>query len=227
FKILGIDTEAFTQADAYSGHDILFGPGSKRTEVGCWAHARRYFKSALDSEKEFATEAMATIRRLYAIERAAKEQNLAPSEWNVRRSRERADRGASHRVIDDRDPVGQSRRRRRAMDAGMGGRRLRRALRPGGRTIQRSSDEPGALLGARAGEWRHRSRLDLRGRAVHGRLAGGSDLSRPPWQYLLPEATLGRCYCAATLMGAPSSLPSFAGSLPSYFLNQSRQCCAT
>ena len=79
-KILGIDTEAFTQADAYSGHDILFGPGSKRTEVGCWAHARRYFKPALDSEKEFATEAMATIRRLYAIERAAKEQNLAPSE---------------------------------------------------------------------------------------------------------------------------------------------------
>ena len=79
-KILGLDTEAFTQADAYSGHDVLFGPGSKRTEVGCWAHARRYFKQALDSEKDLATEAMATIRRLYAIERAAKEQKLAPPE---------------------------------------------------------------------------------------------------------------------------------------------------
>jgi transposase len=73
--ILG-DFEAFVQADAYGGYDVLFGPGSKMTEVGCWAHARRYFKQALDAEQALATEALATIRRLYAIERAAKEQNL-------------------------------------------------------------------------------------------------------------------------------------------------------
>ena len=74
-RMLG-DHEGFVQADAYSAHDILFGPGSKMVEVGCWAHARRHFKSALDSEKALATEAVATIRRLYQVERAAKEKGL-------------------------------------------------------------------------------------------------------------------------------------------------------
>ncbi|MGH7341451.1 MAG: IS66 family transposase, partial [Candidatus Rokuibacteriota bacterium] len=70
------DQEGFVQADAYSAHDVLFGPGSKMVEVGCWAHARRHFKNALDSEQALATEAIATIRRLYLVERAAKEQGL-------------------------------------------------------------------------------------------------------------------------------------------------------
>jgi len=45
-------------------------------EVGCWAHARRYFKQALDSDKELASEAILKIRELYAVERAAKERGL-------------------------------------------------------------------------------------------------------------------------------------------------------
>jgi hypothetical protein len=34
------------QADAFSGYDALFGLG-EAIEVGCWAHARRYFDEAL------------------------------------------------------------------------------------------------------------------------------------------------------------------------------------
>lgn len=73
------DHKGFVQADAYSAHDVLFGPGSRMVEVGCWAHARRHFKQALDSEKALATEAIATIRSLYLVERAAKEQGLDPA----------------------------------------------------------------------------------------------------------------------------------------------------
>ena len=66
----------FLQVDAFGGYDGFFRPGSKLIEVGCWAHARRYFKRALDSEQELAKEAIVRIRELYAIERAAKEQQL-------------------------------------------------------------------------------------------------------------------------------------------------------
>ena len=77
--ILG-ECAGFLQVDAYGGYDGFFRPGSKLIEVGCWAHARRYFKRALDSEQALATEALATIRELYAIERAAKDQKLEPGE---------------------------------------------------------------------------------------------------------------------------------------------------
>ncbi len=72
------DYAGYVQADAYSVYDALFEAGSKMTEVGCWAHARRYFKQALDSEKDFALEAITRIRALYLIEREAKKAGLDP-----------------------------------------------------------------------------------------------------------------------------------------------------
>ena len=36
--------KGYVQADAYSGYNVLFEPGSPRSEVGCWAHARRKFR---------------------------------------------------------------------------------------------------------------------------------------------------------------------------------------
>ena len=80
------ERRGFTQADAYSGHDVLFGPDSKMLEVGCMAHARRYFEKALDSEPARAQEAVDTIRQLYLVERTAKERNLDPE--GVRRLRQ-------------------------------------------------------------------------------------------------------------------------------------------
>ncbi len=64
--------EGYLQADAYSGYDEVFKTG-RVIEVGCWAHARRYFFEAVKTALEPATELLAQIRRLYAVERAAKD----------------------------------------------------------------------------------------------------------------------------------------------------------
>src|SRR3989440_2805976 len=42
----------YLQADAYNGYDAFFkDPARGLTEVGCWAHARRYYYKALDSDQ--------------------------------------------------------------------------------------------------------------------------------------------------------------------------------
>ena len=63
------------QADAYSGYDRIFLDGSV-VEAGCMAHARRKF---VDAEKADATNvgyAIAAMRKLYHVEREAKQQGL-------------------------------------------------------------------------------------------------------------------------------------------------------
>jgi transposase len=69
----------FLQADAYSGYDNLFS--SERDppiiEVGCWMHARRYFYEASLKDKGMPMEALAMIRRLYKVEKEAKELDAA------------------------------------------------------------------------------------------------------------------------------------------------------
>jgi transposase len=65
----------YLQADAYPGYDAFFKDG-RLIEVGCWAHARRYFIKAEEQEPAFAAEAIARIRELYAIERQAKDAGL-------------------------------------------------------------------------------------------------------------------------------------------------------
>jgi hypothetical protein len=44
--------------------------------VGCWAHARRGFFEAKESDQARAHEALARIRLLYAVEAEAKTQGL-------------------------------------------------------------------------------------------------------------------------------------------------------
>jgi len=58
------------QADALKVYDALYD--DKRLEVGCWAHARRYFFEALTTEREHAEQALGRIGRLYAVEREAR-----------------------------------------------------------------------------------------------------------------------------------------------------------
>jgi hypothetical protein len=42
----------YLQADAYGGYDAFFkDPTRGLIEVGCWAHARRYFHKALESDQ--------------------------------------------------------------------------------------------------------------------------------------------------------------------------------
>lgn len=63
--------QGYLQADAYGGYDGIFARGV--TEVACWAHARRKFFDAQDSEELRATQMLALIGELYEVERAAKE----------------------------------------------------------------------------------------------------------------------------------------------------------
>lgn len=58
------------QADAYKGYDALYASG-RIVEVACWAHGRRRFKEALDTEPR-AAEVLLLVQQLYAIEDEAK-----------------------------------------------------------------------------------------------------------------------------------------------------------
>jgi transposase len=66
-ELLG-DYAGYLVADAHSVYDHLFTSG-KIVEVGCWAHARRYFFKALATEPQLAREALAMIGELFRIER--------------------------------------------------------------------------------------------------------------------------------------------------------------
>lgn len=58
----------YLQADAYAGYNELVGKG-KATLVGCWAHARRKFVEAKDSDPLRSHTALVFIGDLYRIER--------------------------------------------------------------------------------------------------------------------------------------------------------------
>ena len=79
--------KGFMQADAYPMYDAFYKDGSI-VEVGCWAHARRYFIEAEDGEPAFAKEAIDRIKELYAIEHQAKEGALTAEQIRELRQRE-------------------------------------------------------------------------------------------------------------------------------------------
>jgi transposase len=66
----------YLQADAYKGYDALYTSG-RIVEVACWAHGRRRFKDALDTDTR-AAAVMALVQQLYAIEDLARD--LPPEE---------------------------------------------------------------------------------------------------------------------------------------------------
>jgi hypothetical protein len=63
--------QGYVQADAFGGYDGLYATGA--TEVACWAHARRKYVEAQSSDSRLSLEMLAYIRRLYDVERRAKE----------------------------------------------------------------------------------------------------------------------------------------------------------
>lgn len=63
----------YLQADAYGGYDGIYAHGGV-TEVACWAHARRKFFEAKETDSQRAAQILALVRELYGIEREAKEQ---------------------------------------------------------------------------------------------------------------------------------------------------------
>jgi transposase len=65
----------FVQTDGYSGYTFL-AQKAGLTHLSCWAHARRYYESALKNDQERASHVLRLIQILYAIEAIAREQNL-------------------------------------------------------------------------------------------------------------------------------------------------------
>jgi transposase len=86
----------YLQADAFPGYDVLFEKGDV-VEVGCWAHARRKFFEAKETDLGRGMEALARIRQLYDVERDVKdhagedasEERLVEVRLSVRREKSR------------------------------------------------------------------------------------------------------------------------------------------
>jgi hypothetical protein len=80
--------KGWMQCDDARAHDVLFKGRADRIRVGCWAHVRRKYVYAMDSDPERASLAVALIGRLYDVERKARDGNLgAPARARLRRER--------------------------------------------------------------------------------------------------------------------------------------------
>ena len=70
------DFNGYLQADAYGGYDgIYLNSGGAIVEVACWAHTRRYWLKAAQTDADRAHHVLAAISRLYAIDRPLKESS--------------------------------------------------------------------------------------------------------------------------------------------------------
>jgi transposase len=59
--------EGYLQADAYSGYDCVYAPGTVK-EVACWVHTRRYWYDVREHDSTRANMALGYIARLFQIE---------------------------------------------------------------------------------------------------------------------------------------------------------------
>jgi hypothetical protein len=80
----GKEQRVYLQADAFGGYDGIYAgqAGGMVTEVACWAHARRKFYDARNSDAVASTQALAYIRLLYDVEDEAKE-SVAQTDTNL------------------------------------------------------------------------------------------------------------------------------------------------
>jgi len=76
----------YLQADAYVAYDAFFTKAERgMVEVGCWAHARRHFHAALESDPSRMRTVLLLIAQLYGIERTARERGLHGEELRLLR----------------------------------------------------------------------------------------------------------------------------------------------
>ncbi len=80
--------KGYLVADAHSVYEHLYRDGDV-IEVACWAHARRYFYKALDSDPDRAKVALSHIGALFRIERSIADSPRKDKE-SVRRDKSRA-----------------------------------------------------------------------------------------------------------------------------------------
>jgi len=65
--------KGYLQADAYNGYDGIFAGGNV-IEVACWAHARRKFFDARQTDGRRSGEMLTMVQELYAVEDEAKKK---------------------------------------------------------------------------------------------------------------------------------------------------------
>lgn len=70
------DFQGALQRDGYSAYGALVKERPAIVPVGCWSHARRKFVDALEHESTEAAEIVGELRKLYLIERHARDQCL-------------------------------------------------------------------------------------------------------------------------------------------------------
>jgi transposase len=81
----------YLQADAYVAYDSFFtDPGRGLMEVACWAHTRRHFHQALDTDSTRMGAVLAYIAHLYQVEKRARRCGIVGED--LRLLREQASR---------------------------------------------------------------------------------------------------------------------------------------
>jgi transposase len=81
----------YLQADAYVAYDSFFtNPARGLVEVACWAHTRRHFHQALDTDPARMGAVLAHIAQLYAVEKRARRSGVEGEQ--LRLLREQASR---------------------------------------------------------------------------------------------------------------------------------------
>lgn len=72
--------QGYLQRDGYGVYSSLAKARPALIGVGCWAHARRKFVEALEERPKEAEPIVAELRKLYLIERHAREKGLPPEQ---------------------------------------------------------------------------------------------------------------------------------------------------
>jgi len=76
----------YLQADAYVAYDSFFtDPERGLVEVACWAHTRRHFHQALETDAARMGAVLAYIARLYAVEKRARAAGIAGDDLRLLR----------------------------------------------------------------------------------------------------------------------------------------------
>jgi transposase len=92
----------YLQVDAAPAYDDVFVQYPGIIEVGCMAHARRYFKEALPTAAVPCAQTLALIKQLYGIERAASDKRLnAPARQRARQEQARPILERLHAYLQD------------------------------------------------------------------------------------------------------------------------------
>ena len=78
-KLLG-GFKGYLQRDGYGVYGSMARDDAGLIPVGCWAHARRKFVEAVEEQNAEAVGIVGELRKLYLIERHAREEALSAEE---------------------------------------------------------------------------------------------------------------------------------------------------